>query len=459
MIDATGRDTRGQGNAKAQIVVTMNDDDDGTRVDVVTDLSITGKVAQFGRGVLDDVSAKLLRQFVENLERDVLVDRGHDGAEAASTDIDLSAASPSRPACDQRRRGASTGPAQDRVRPRWSRSTSSTWRGIGRHGGWSRSRSAPWCCSCSGACSAATAGPEAPRAGGAHPLASNLCSIRRRPGARASTRGSRAAATGSSPGSATSPARVGCGVIRTPPDDPLPQRLLALDDELRSLIADIRPSAVAVERVLFQSNARTAMSVGQASGLALVAAARVGIPVALYSPNEVKLAVTGDGRADKAAVQMMVARVLNLREIPKPADAADALALACCHLWRAPLARAGRAGRTGDHMIGSVRGTVIERTTSGEVLVEVGGVGYRVNVPLRVIPTLDPGSNAFLFTHLHVREDAMTLYGFPTRDERDTFEVLDRRNRSRAEARARDPVGAHAGTRCGAVSPTTISTR
>jgi holliday junction DNA helicase RuvA len=75
-------------------------------------------------------------------------------------------------------------------------------------------------------------------------------------------------------------------------------------------------------------------------------------------------------------------------------------------------------------MIGSVRGTVVERTTSGEVLVEVGGVGYRVNVPLRAMTTLDPGSNAFLFTHLHVREDAMVLYGFPSRDERDTFEVL-----------------------------------
>jgi carbon monoxide dehydrogenase subunit G len=78
MIDASGRDTRGQGNAKASIVVTMNDDDGGTRVNVVTDLSITGKVAQFGRGVLDDVSAKLLRQFVENLERDVLSATGSD---------------------------------------------------------------------------------------------------------------------------------------------------------------------------------------------------------------------------------------------------------------------------------------------------------------------------------------------------------------------------------------------
>jgi crossover junction endodeoxyribonuclease RuvC len=137
------------------------------------------------------------------------------------------------------------------------------------------------------------------------------------------------------PGSARA---LGCGVIRTPADDALPERLLTLDDELRALVAETRPSAVAVERVLFQTNARTAMSVGQASGLALVVATRAGIPVALYSPNEVKLAITGDGRADKAAVQTMVARLLGLREVPRPPDAADALALACCHLWRAPLA-------------------------------------------------------------------------------------------------------------------------
>jgi Holliday junction DNA helicase RuvA len=75
-------------------------------------------------------------------------------------------------------------------------------------------------------------------------------------------------------------------------------------------------------------------------------------------------------------------------------------------------------------VIGSVRGTVLERDVSGEVLVEVGGVGYRVLVPLGALTTLDPGARAFLFTHLHVRDDAMTLYGFPTREERDTFEVL-----------------------------------
>ena len=86
VLDASGRDTRGQGNAKAQIVVTMNEDDGGTRVDVVTDLAITGKVAQFGRGVLDDVSAKLLRQFVENLERDVLSTAAGTAPKAAGTE-------------------------------------------------------------------------------------------------------------------------------------------------------------------------------------------------------------------------------------------------------------------------------------------------------------------------------------------------------------------------------------
>ncbi len=125
-----------------------------------------------------------------------------------------------------------------------------------------------------------------------------------------------------------------CGVIRTPASNPLPDRLVALAEELGSLVEQVQPSALAVERVLFQANARTAMSVGQASGLALVAAARAGVPVAQYSPNEVKLAVTGDGRADKAAVQAMVTRLLALHEVPKPADAADALALACCHMGK-----------------------------------------------------------------------------------------------------------------------------
>jgi len=132
-------------------------------------------------------------------------------------------------------------------------------------------------------------------------------------------------------------APVSYGVIRTQPADPLPDRLALLEAELEGLVRELRPSAMAVERVLFQNNVRTAMSVGQASGLALAVAARAGIPVIHYSPNEVKLAVCGYGGADKNQVQQMVQQLLRLPEVPKPPDAADALALAVCHLWGAPL--------------------------------------------------------------------------------------------------------------------------
>jgi crossover junction endodeoxyribonuclease RuvC len=128
---------------------------------------------------------------------------------------------------------------------------------------------------------------------------------------------------------------VAYGVVRTSPSDPLPVRLAALAAELDALVDELAPGALAVERVLFQVNARTAMSVGQASGLALVAAARAGVEVAHYSPNEVKLAVAGHGAADKEQVQLMVQRMLALPAAPHPPDAADALALALCHCWSA----------------------------------------------------------------------------------------------------------------------------
>ncbi len=134
---------------------------------------------------------------------------------------------------------------------------------------------------------------------------------------------------------------VAYGVIRTSPSDDLPVRLASLLDELEGLLVEFPPAAVAVERVLFQVNTRTAMSVGQASGLALALAGRAGIPVVQYSPNEVKLAVAGDGGAGKEEVQQMVTRLLQLAEPPHPPDAADALALALCHWWRAPMRAVG----------------------------------------------------------------------------------------------------------------------
>lgn len=134
------------------------------------------------------------------------------------------------------------------------------------------------------------------------------------------------------------------GVITTPPDEPLPQRLASLALELEGLVRELEPDVVAVERVFFQTNARTAMSVGQASGLALAAAARAGCQVVEYTANEVKQAVAGYGSAEKRQVQDMVRILLRLPESPEPPDAADALALAICHLTLAPLlARAERA--------------------------------------------------------------------------------------------------------------------
>ena len=128
------------------------------------------------------------------------------------------------------------------------------------------------------------------------------------------------------------------GVLRTKPEDELPARLAEIAQEVDALLDQYQPTAVAVEHIFFQSNVRTAMSVGQVSGLVLSAAARLGIEVVQYSPNQVKLAITGWGGADKAQVQKMVKQRLKLNTIPKPADAADAAAIALCHIASSPLA-------------------------------------------------------------------------------------------------------------------------
>lgn len=134
-------------------------------------------------------------------------------------------------------------------------------------------------------------------------------------------------------------AAVSLGVIRTPAGDPLPQRLALLQRELGELIGEFAPDAVAVEQVFFQVNVRTAMSVGQASGLALAEAASRGCDVMQYTPNQVKDAVAGFGGAGKEQVAKMVMMRLGLSTPPKPADAADAAALALCHLAMVPMQR------------------------------------------------------------------------------------------------------------------------
>jgi crossover junction endodeoxyribonuclease RuvC len=136
------------------------------------------------------------------------------------------------------------------------------------------------------------------------------------------------------------PAAVHVGVLRTRADEPTAQRLSTIFDGLRALLDEHRPDAVAVERVFFDRNVSTGIGVAQAAGLALVLATQRGLPVVEYTPSEVKSLVAGDGAADKGQVAYMVAAQLRLAEPPRPADAADALALALCHLTqgRTPLA-------------------------------------------------------------------------------------------------------------------------
>ena len=124
------------------------------------------------------------------------------------------------------------------------------------------------------------------------------------------------------------------GVIRTTSTLEVPDRLVTIEKGIDAWIEEHRPDAVAVERIFARSDVSTIMGTAQASGLAMVCAARRGIPVALHTPSEVKAAVSGNGRADKAQVGAMVTRILRLDAMPKPADAADALALAITHIWR-----------------------------------------------------------------------------------------------------------------------------
>ena len=127
---------------------------------------------------------------------------------------------------------------------------------------------------------------------------------------------------------------VAVGVVRTPPGRPTAERLLYLQTELDAWLDRFQPDALAVEQVFADVNVSSVMGTAQASAVAMLGAARRGLPVALHTPTSVKAAVTGSGRADKAQVTAMVTRILRLETAPRPADAADALALAICHLWQ-----------------------------------------------------------------------------------------------------------------------------
>lgn len=147
------------------------------------------------------------------------------------------------------------------------------------------------------------------------------------------------------------------GVVRTPAGDQVATRLLAIFEHVEALMDAHRPDRVALERMFNRHNVSTIMGTAQASGAVAVAAARRGIPVAWHTPTEVKAAVSGSGTADKAQVGAMVTRLLRLDAMPKPADAADALALAICHLWRSPMAAKIAAAVASTAGVGAPGGT------------------------------------------------------------------------------------------------------
>lgn len=136
--------------------------------------------------------------------------------------------------------------------------------------------------------------------------------------------------------SGRTPVPVAMGVMTTPPADPVPQRLAAIAADVGELLAEYPPTVVALERILFSVNVRTAIGVAQCSGIVMAAAVAAGAEVVEYSPNEIKQTVTGDGRADKDQVEQMVRRLLRIERRIRPVDAADAAAIGLCHLARSP---------------------------------------------------------------------------------------------------------------------------
>ena len=226
---------------------------------------------------------------------------------------------------------------------------------------------------------------------------------------------------------------VDVNVLRTSSDLPVPERLVTIEKGIDAWLDEYRPDAVAIERVFARSDVSTVMGTAQASGIAMVCAARRGLPVALHTPSEVKAAVSGNGRADKAQVGAMVTRILRLDAPPKPADAADALALAITHIWRggaqaridAALAAAGldssTTGRVRDDRLRPRPGRrrhPVQRRPRGR------GSRPRADVHPRHAGHPAPGHTATLPTSMVVREDSLTLFGFADEDEKQIFELV-----------------------------------
>ena len=422
VLQAEGRDTRGQGNASATVTATLVPDGDGTTVNIDTDLNITGKVAQFGRGVMADVSSKLLGQFADNLKRDVL----SGGASQAADEPGARRGGD----CGRRGHRADGGSAPARQASRKIESKEAEPIDLMDAAGGSVGKRIGPIIAGLVVLLALRADPQAAQAP-ARSATPRTDPSRIEPVFDPSEREAPAGAPrlvlGIDPGvsrcgygvvrrDGSTFRAVAYGVIRTPPRDELPDRLATLLARARRAHRRVPArSAMAVERVLFQVNTRTAMSVGQASGLALaLAGARRGAGRALQPQRgeargrrrrrrrQVRGAADGDAApaaGRRAPIRPTPPTRSRSRSAtgggrrsppPVPGRRPRRRASAPRRLgWRTP-SRPRWPGRRRP-VIGSVRGTVLERTAAGEVLVEVGGVGYRVLVPGRRAAGAAPG--------------------------------------------------------------------
>ena len=224
------------------------------------------------------------------------------------------------------------------------------------------------------------------------------------------------------------------GAITTPAELPFETRLRQIYDDMVGLITQYRPDAVAMEQLFFTTNRTTAIAVAEARGVLLLAAEQQGVPVFSYTPLQVKSAVVGYGKAEKEQVMEMTRRLLNLKSVPQPDDAADALAIAICHGHNGGSRPGGDSRRQPprqthhlqgeENMIYSISG-LLRQVAPTYCVVEACGVGYQCSASTHTLSSLPGrGQEVTLLTHLWVKEDGMELFGFSTEQERRCFRML-----------------------------------
>ena len=218
------------------------------------------------------------------------------------------------------------------------------------------------------------------------------------------------------------------GAITTPAGLPLSKRLYQISQDMEELIGKLRPDVISIEELFFNTNITTGIAVAHGRGVILCAAEKCGVPLFEYTPGQVKLAVTGYGKAEKRQVMDMTKRLLHLKAVPRPDDAADALALALCHArsYTSRLPRTTGVKETilvdGD-MFYYLDGTVAE-VLPYLAVIDCGGVGYACKTTNNTLAHLKKGQRGKLYTYLNVGEDVFDLYGFATQSELNTFKLL-----------------------------------